>query len=185
MILHTPRLVLREFDPQDWIATHAYQQDPRYLRYYDRDSVTEEQAQAMIYAFILWEWELPRSKTQLAITLGETGELIGNIGVRREAAGDPLADLGFELAPEHWGRGYATEAARAMVDWGFADGLRRIHAHCIADNEASARVLLKAGLRQEARLRDHHWFKGRFWDVLLFGMMRDEWTPPAGTKGEG
>jgi [ribosomal protein S5]-alanine N-acetyltransferase len=177
VILRTERLILREFTAADWPAAHAYQRDPRYLRFYDRDEVTEKQAQAMIYAFILWQAQQPRSKVQLAITLEETGELIGNVGLRRDAPGDPLADTGFELSPEHWSRGYATEAARALVDWGFREwsGLERVHAHCIAENAGSAAVLRKVGMRQEAALRDHHWFKGRFWDVLLFGMLREEW----------
>lgn len=177
MILQTERLILREFTATDWQATFAYQSDPRYLRFYDRESVTELQVQAFVYMFILWQGEQPRSKAQLAITLAETGELIGNIGLRRDVAEDALADLGYELAPEHWGRGYATEAARAMIEWGFGawGGLERIHAHCIAENEASAHVLRKAGLRQEACLRDHQRFKGRYWDVLIFGMLRADW----------
>ncbi|HST58281.1 MAG TPA: GNAT family protein [Longimicrobium sp.] len=188
MILRTPRLVLREFTAEDWAATHAYQQDPRYLRYYDNAEVTERQTQAMIYSFILWQGEQPRIRTQLAITLAGSGELIGNVGLRREEPDAPMADLGYELSPTHWGRGFATEAARAMVNMGFGtwERLYRIHAHCIAENEASARVLTRIGLRHEARLRDHQYFKGRFWDVSLFGLMRDEWTPAAdANRGTG
>jgi [ribosomal protein S5]-alanine N-acetyltransferase len=187
VILRTPRLVLREFTAEDWAVTHAYQQDPRYLRYYDRDTVTERQAKAMVYTFIVWQGEKPRARAQLAITLAGTGELVGNVGLRREEPGAPMADLGYELSPTHWGRGFATEAARAMVDLGFGtwDGLHRIHAHCIADNEASARVLQRVGMREEARLRDHQWFKDRFWDVALFGMMADEWTPASSYRRVG
>jgi len=176
LILHTERLVLREFTADDWAATFAYQTDARYLRFYERETVTERQAQAMVYMFILWQGEKPRSHAQLAITLAQTGELIGNVGVRRETAEEPVADMGFELSPEHWGRGYASEAARAMVDWGFGDwGLERIHAHCVSENTASSRVLERAGLRLEARLRDHQYFKGRFWDLSLYGLLRGEW----------
>lgn len=176
MILRTERLVLREFTAADWPATFAYENDPRYLRFYEREQVTERQCQALIYQFILWQGEQPRSKAQLAITRADTGELVGNVGVRRETAGEPLADMGFELSPEHWGRGYATEAARAMVDWGFGEwGLQRIHAHCVSENAASARVLERVGMRMEARLRDHQWFKDRFWDISLYGLLRAEW----------
>jgi [ribosomal protein S5]-alanine N-acetyltransferase len=181
LILRTERLLIREFMPDDWAPMLAYQRDPRYLRFYDRDEVTERQAQAIVYMFILWQGEIPRSKAQLAITLAGTGELIGNVGLRRDSGDDPTADMGYELNPLHWGRGYATEAARAMIDWGFGawDGLRRVHAHCVAENEASARVLLKAGLRREARMRHHQFFKNRFWDVLLFGMTRGDWKASA------
>ena len=176
MILRTERLVLREFTADDWSAIFAYQNHPGYLRFYERDAVTERQSQALTYQFILWQGEQPRSRAQLAIALAATGQVIGNVGVRREAAEEPVADMGFELSPMHWGRGYATEAARAMVNWGFGEwGLERIHAHCVSDNLASARVLEKAGLTLEARLRDHQFFKGRFWDLSLYGILRAEW----------
>ncbi|HEX5871027.1 MAG TPA: GNAT family protein [Longimicrobium sp.] len=176
MILHTERLVLRELTADDWPAVFAYENDPRYLRFYERDEVTERQCQALVYQFILWQGEQPRSRAQLAITLADTGELIGNVGVRRETAEEPMADMGFELSPDHWGRGYATEAARAMVDWGFGEwGLDRIHAHCVSENTASARVLERLGMRLEARLRHHQHFKGRFWDLSLYGILRSEW----------
>lgn len=176
MILQTERLILREFTAVDWTTVFAYHNDPLYLRYYEHDSVTERQAQAFVYRFITFQGEQPRTRFQLAITLAETGELIGNVGVRREGPGEPLADMGFELSPPHWGRGYATEAARTMVEWAFGDlGVERIHAHCIAENTGSARVLERTGLRQEARLRDHQYFKGRYWDVLIYGILRGEW----------
>jgi ribosomal-protein-alanine N-acetyltransferase len=184
LILHTRRLVLREFTAEDWPAIFAYQNDPRYLRFYERDSVTERQSQALTYYFILWQGEQPRSKVQLAITLAATGQVIGNVGVRRETADEPVADMGFELSPEHWGQGYASEAARAMVDWGFGEwGLERIHAHCVSENAASARVLERAGLREEARLRDHQFFKDRFWDLTLYGILRAEWEASRDTNG--
>jgi [ribosomal protein S5]-alanine N-acetyltransferase len=178
VILRTERLLLHEFAPEDWAATHAYQSDPRYLRFYEREEVTERQAQGMVNAFVLWQLEPVRSRVQLAVTLAATGELIGNVGVRKADPAEPVADHGYEIAPACWGRGYATEASRALLDWGFGVwGLERVHAHCIAENTASAAVLRRVGFRQEACLRDHERFKGRCWDVLLFGLLREEWSP--------
>ena len=83
------------------------------------------------------------------------------------------------LARDAWGRGYATEAARALVAAGFAQlGLRRIVATCDPANAASARVLEKAGLRRAALLPRYEWAKGRWWDALLYEIRRDE-------RGEG
>jgi [ribosomal protein S5]-alanine N-acetyltransferase len=178
VILRTERLVLREFAAEDWVASHAYQSDPRYLRFYEREAVDPDQARAVVRAFIAWQEEPVRTRVQLAVTLAADGRLVGNVGTRRDAPDEPVADLGFELDPAHWGRGYATEAARALVDWGFGVwGLRRMHAHCIAENAGSAAVLRRAGFRPEARLRHHERFKGRYWDVLLFGLLREEWAP--------
>jgi [ribosomal protein S5]-alanine N-acetyltransferase len=178
VILTTARLILREFVPDDWEATHAYQQDPRYLHFYDRGSVSEAQARSFVRAFMLWAEEPARTKVQLAITLAADGRLIGNVGTRRDDTDDSTADLGFELDPRHWGRGYATEAAGAVVEWAFGvRGMRRLHAHCIADNVASAMVLRRLGFREEARLREHEAIRGAFHDVLIFGLLREEWSP--------
>ena len=84
---------------------------------------------------------------------------------------DTETDIGYELGPRLWGQGYVTEAARAMVDFGFRDlRLHRLSSWCIADNAASARVLEKVGFTLEGRLRPNERFKGPRWDTLLYGL---------------
>ena len=193
MQLITRRLILRDLVPEDWPAVLAYQRDPRYLRFYPWTDRTEAEAQEFVGRFLAWQQERPRRRFQLAITLpqdGAAGPLIGNCGLRRKppandpaagiagdiAEGDLAADIGYELAPDYWGQGYATEAARAMVNFGFQElGLQRLESWCIADNTASARVLERLGFRQEGRLRRNEYFKGRYWDTLLYGLLREEW----------
>ena len=176
MILTTERLVLREFRATDWPAMLAYQSDPRYLRYYEWTERTPEDVRAFIQRFLDQQQETPRIKFQLAITLKGSDELIGNCGVRMASAGAREADIGYELAPQYWGQGFATEAARAIVQFGFTQ-LRphRISAWCIAENAGSVRVLEKLGMRQEGRLREKEYFKGRWWDTLLFAVLDYEW----------
>lgn len=174
MELPTRRLLLREFREDDVPAVLAYQSDPRYLRFYVRDERTEADARAMVSRFIGWQRERRRRKVQLAITLD--GVLIGNVGLRRSSARSRVADVGFELDPEHWGNGYTTEAATALLGWGFDQlDLHRAGAHCIAENTASARVLEKLGMRLEGRSREIRYFKNRWWDTLHFGMLEEEW----------
>jgi ribosomal-protein-alanine N-acetyltransferase len=181
MHVSTERLVLREFEPGDWRDLLAWQRDPRYLRFYPWTGRSEEEVREFVQMFIGWRAEKPRRRFQLAITLANNGELIGSCGLRRKPGNEREADIGFELAPERWGNGYATEAARAMVDFGFRElGLHRISSWCIAENLASARVLERLGLRQEGRLRENEHFKGRCWDTLLFGMLEDEWRAAGG-----
>ncbi|HEX2203726.1 MAG TPA: GNAT family protein [Longimicrobium sp.] len=176
MELRTERLLLREFVEDDWRAVLAYQDDPLYLRFNEGDRRGEAEAWLFVQRFVDWQAESPRSKWQLAITLPGTGEVIGNVGVRKPSPEARIAETGYELAPAHWGRGYATEAALALVGWGFAElGLHRVHAHCVAENDASVRVLRKLGMRPEGRLRQHEWMQGRWWDVLLFGVLAEEW----------
>lgn len=174
--LLTPRLRLREFTPDDVPGVLAYQRDPLYLRYYEGDDRTMEQVRDLVGQFVAWQADAPRFRWQMAVEWRETGEMIGNVGLRRMGARSPEADLGYELAPAWWGRGIATEAAEAMLRFGFeTQRLDRIHAHCVLDNEGSARVLEKIGLRREGILREHEQFKGRWWDVQLFGILREEW----------
>lgn len=176
MQLETDRLLLREFQPDDWPAVLAYQSDPRYLRFYPWTGRTPDDVRAFVQMFVEAQQEQPRLKFQLAIVLNGEARPIGNCGIRRKTAGAREADLGYELAPEHWGQGYATEAARAMLAFGFDElKLHRIWAQCLAENRASARVLERLGMRQEGRLRENEWLKGRWRDTLLYGILEGEW----------
>jgi RimJ/RimL family protein N-acetyltransferase len=180
MRIATDRLVLREFITDDWPALLAYQRDPRYLRLYPWTERTVAEVQALVQMFVDQRSEQPRRKFQLAITFPDGGQVIGNCGIRRKPENDWEADIGYELAPEYWGRGYATEAALAIVDFGFRElGLHRVSSWCIADNAASARVLERVGLRPEGRLRENEYFKGRWWDTLLYGLLESEWRTSA------
>ena len=180
MQITTERLILREFESIDWPAVLAYQQDSRYLEFYPWPTRTESDVQKFVQCFLNEQSESPRRRFQLAAILRENGALIGNCGIRRKPDNDWEADIGCEIAPEHWRRGYATEAAKSMIDHGFGGmGLHRISSWCIADNRASARVLEKVGLREEGRLCENEFFKRRWWDTLVFGLLKDEWPNPS------
>ncbi|TMD62463.1 MAG: GNAT family N-acetyltransferase [Chloroflexi bacterium] len=156
MILATKRLVLREFEEEDWSAVLAYQSDPLYLRYYHWTHRSEQEVREFVQMFIALPNEEPRTKFQLAITLASDGRLIGNCGIRMKTPGAREADIGYELDPHFWGSGYATEAASELLAFGFRDlVLHRIWAWCIAENIASARVLEKIGMRREGHLREN------------------------------
>ena len=181
MKLATARLVLREYEESDWPAVLAYQSNPLYLRYYEWTERTPEAAREFVGMFLAQQQESPRVKYQLAVELTATGQLIGNCGIRMRSPDAHEADLGYELDPQHWGQGYATEAARAIVELGFERfGLHRIRSWCVADNVGSARVLEKLGMRPEGRLRENEYFKGRWWDTLLHAILEGEWR--AGTS---
>ena len=182
MRITTDRLTIREYSPDDVPAVLAYQRDPRYLQYYAWPDRSQDDVKAFLKTFIDWQEEEPRHRFQLAITLTETGELIGGCGVRRIPDNDWEAEIGYELTHEQWGNGYATEASRALLAFGFQKlGLHRISAGCVADNAASVAVLERLGMTLEARLREHTRFKDRWWDALLYGLLEDEWRANAAT----
>lgn len=172
----TERLRLREFASDDWPDVLAYQKDPRYLRFYPWSHRTPSDAQAFVAMFLDQQREQPRRRFQLVIARRQDDRLIGNCGIRRKPDNDWEADIGYELAHDCWGLGYATEAAGAMVDFGFRElGLHRISSWCIAENTASARVLERLGFRQEGRQRQNEHFKGEWWDTLLYAILSEEW----------
>lgn len=176
MILQTGRLILREFVAEDWPAVMAYQSDPQYLRYYEWVERTEEEVQAFVQRFLDWQVEKPRLKYQFAITLPGEARPIGNCGVRLGEVGAQIGELGYEIAPRHWGRGYATEAAGAIMRFGFEElGLHRIWGQTVAENVASQQVMKKLGMRAEGCLREAQWYKGRWWDTVIYGILDTEW----------
>lgn len=176
MIITTNRLLLREFEEGDWQAVLTYQSDPMYLRYNPWTYRTEEDVREFVQVFVAWQEEQPRRKFQFAITLKAEEQLIGNCGIRIKRPEAQEADIGYELDSRYWGHGYATEAAQAILTFGFRElRLHRIWAHCIAENVASARVLEKIGMRQEGHLRENEWMKDRWWDTLVYGILDREW----------
>ena len=176
MFLTTDRLVLREYVEEDWSAVLAYQRKPAYLHYYEWTDRSAQDVRDFVNMFLGQQQANPRTKFQLAITLNSTGQLIGSCGIRMKSAASHEADIGLELDPQYWGQGYATEAAQAIVKFGFADlRLHRIYSWSIADNQGASRVLEKLGLKLEGRLRENEYFKGRWWDTLMYAILDREW----------
>jgi RimJ/RimL family protein N-acetyltransferase len=174
--LETKRLVLRALDHGDAPAVAARAGDKRVARYLISVPSPYPIALAMrwITARVAW-WRQGRGIT-LAIARRETpADLIGSVSLRRYLR-DRRAELGYWLGADTWGNGFATEAAGAMVDFGFGElGLERIYAQVLDGNDASCRVLDKLGMSNEG-VRRRHIRKGkRLCDVVMFGMLRDEW----------
>ena len=108
---------------------------------------------------------------RLGIVLRESDTLCGGVGLRIESD-HRRAELGYWIGVPYWGDGYATEASRALVDYGFGTlGLHRIFASHFANNPASARVLRKIGMRHEGSLRAHVLKWGEFLNLEMYGMV--------------
>jgi len=179
----TEHLTLREYTPDDVPAVLAYRRTPEYLHYYPWTDRTEAGVRKFLQMFFDWRDEEPRRKFQFAITISESWQLIGSVGVRRKPGNEWEADIGYELAAEHWGKGYATEAAHAMVDFGFRElKVHRVSAGCVAENTASVRVLERLGLRLEGQLRESTYFKDRWWDARLYAILEEGWRSNAQTS---
>jgi RimJ/RimL family protein N-acetyltransferase len=176
MRIDTERLILRDFREGDWRSVHAYWTDPRYQRYNPEVEDVERAVRELVGWFVQQQDEQPRRKFQLALIDRTDGRLIGNCGIRVNDHELREANIGYELNPDAWGRGYATEAARAILAFGFDRlKLHRVWAECVADNAGSIRVLEKLGMRREARFREHKWYRDRWWDTLIYAILDEEW----------
>ena len=114
-------------------------------------------------------------KLWLAITLRKDGRQIGGIGLRVDQQ-HQHAELGYWLGVAYWGQGYATEAAREVLRYGFEDlRLHRIFASHFKHNPASGRILRKLGMHHEGCQREHLRKWDRFVDSELYGILRQEW----------
>ena len=109
-----------------------------------------------------------------AIVLAE--ELPRHPGLHpRHAGAHGRARLGYRLGTAYWNQGYCTEAVRAMLDYGFTRlSFHRIYAPHFHNNPASGRVLRKVGMTYEGRMREHYIRFGRFVDVEIYGILREE-----------
>jgi ribosomal-protein-alanine N-acetyltransferase len=175
--LATPRLVLRELRLTDAASVAAGAGDRRVAQHLIQVPSPYPIALARRWVIhrIGW-WELGRGVT-FAITLADEPDmLLGTVSLRHYAR-DRRAELGYWLAAPAWGHGFATEAARAAVDFGFRDlGLARVYAQVIADNRASLGVLDKLGMVNEGVKRQHVSKARRLHDVAIYGLLRDEWS---------
>lgn len=175
--LETDRLVLRELRIEDAPAIAERAGDRRVARYLLAVPTPYPVALARrwIATRIAW-WRAGRGLTLAIARRDAPGALIGSASLRRHAR-DRRAELGYWLGADAWGHGFATEAAAALVELGFAElGLERVYAQVIAGNAASCRVLEKLGMVYEGVRRSHVRKGRRLHDLLLFGQLRDEWT---------
>jgi RimJ/RimL family protein N-acetyltransferase len=115
----------------------------------------------------------------LAVTLKPSGALVGAIGLRISRE-HQHAEIGYWIGLPYWNRGYCTEAAQAVLQYGFeALALQRIFAHHLTRNPASGRVMRKLGMTHEGRLRKHVKKWDAFEDMEAWGILQSEWNPQA------
>lgn len=89
------------------------------------------------------------------------------------------AEIGYVISTKNWGKGYGTEVANAVISFGFEQmELERIQARCFIDNIASQRVMEKVGMTYEGTLRKAMFVKGKFQDIKIYSILREEFEHP-------
>jgi RimJ/RimL family protein N-acetyltransferase len=175
--LVTDRLTIRRFEASDAPAFAAYRSVPEVARYQSWDTpYGEDQAQRFIAALATSHPDTPGEWFQFAVTETASGRLLGDLAAHTEL--DPrLARIGFTLAPDAQGRGFATEAVTALLDHLFRmRDKHRVAADGDARNLASVALLERVGMRREAHHLRSVWSKGEWTDEYVYALLRHEWT---------
>ena len=171
--LETERLVIRRFKEEDWKDLYEYLSDEEVVRYepYQAFSIEASQNEAKSRA---------ENPAFLAVCLKENNKLIGNIYFAKQEF--KTWEIGYVFNRSYQGRGYATEAANAVIAYGFnTRGARRIVAMCNPLNTASWRLLERLGMRREGHLKQNIYFKkdeegNPIWsDTYEYAILKDEY----------
>ncbi len=175
--LRTARLLLRSFELTDVDDVWAYASDPEVARYRPLpDPYTRSDAAEFVDRQMRTDWS---TNPEFAVVYGR--RVIGGISLHVNHEHE-TAELGYLLGKRWWGRGVATEAARAVVGWGFRSfKLHKVYARAHVDNKPSWRVMEKLGMTREGVLRGHWKMREEHVDLVYYGVLRDEWTLQAGS----
>ena len=175
MELATPRLILREFRQSDFDAVREYDCDPEVLRYERDYTPTESQTQAMLDRVLQDIVQTPRTHYRFAITLRPEDVNRGRISLTLNNASIREYEIGWTLHRRYWGQGYATEAAREVMDFAFIMlKAHRVVAFCHAENRPSARVMEKLGMQREGCIRETVWLNDAWHDELVYSILEQE-----------
>lgn len=172
--LHTPRLTLRPVRMSDAGDLYEYSSDPQVAQHVLWDAHTSIHQTRGYIRYLLRQYRSAAPST-FVIALRSTGKVVGTIGFMWLQTENRSAEVGYSLSRAYWNQGLMTEALREVLRFGFDKlNLNRIEAQHESDNPASGRVMLKAGMRREGTLRQRIYNKGRYTDVELYAVLRQD-----------
>jgi|SRR5579885_479751 len=178
MQIMTARLLIRDEMHDDLDAFYEIDSDPEVVRYVSYGPWTREECQRDLAFHIEEQHASPRTSYYLAMILRKEERLIGGCSLVIVSRRHREGELGYGLNRNYWGYGYATEAAQALLAFGFTTlQLHRIFATCHPENKGSERVMQKIGMRKEGHLRENKWGKGAWRDSLLYAIIESDWKP--------
>ncbi|MBL7955631.1 MAG: GNAT family N-acetyltransferase [Flavobacteriales bacterium] len=169
--LHTDRLVLRELVKEDALALHRMRSDERVMRHIPRDLEQAVEESERLIATIA-EGRAANNSLTWGITMKDGGGLVGTIGYYRLQLEHHRGEIGYLLHPDHWGKGFASEAMAAALDHGFqAFRFHSIEAVTDPENHASNKLLERSGFTLEAHFRENYLRNGKFLDSLVWSKL--------------
>lgn len=173
--IETKRLILREFVSSDFEAVHSYASDPNVSKYLPWGPNDESDTYNFLEKIIEYQQENPRYDYEIAVVLKGYDELIGACSIHISDFKNKEGWIGYCYNKQYWGNGYASEASKAIIKFGFNNlNLHRIFATCSPYNIGSAKVLEKIGMKKEGHLREHKWVKRAWRDSFLYSVLEHE-----------
>jgi len=175
--IETARLRLRPFTMDDLDGLTAIQSRPEVARFLYWEPRSREEVEPALAKFIaVAEIEGDDESISLAVERREDGALLGYVSIWLRSRLHRQVEIGFVFHPDAQGRGYAGEAARELLVLAFERlGAHRVFGRTDARNEASAALMRRLGMREEAHLREAEIFKGEWGDELVFAILEEEW----------
>ncbi|MEU0880705.1 GNAT family N-acetyltransferase [Lentzea sp. NPDC005914] len=175
--IKTARLVLRPFEPHDLDDLHAYRSQPEVHRYLYSEAQDREQTRELIAErMACTELSDEGQKLWLAVYWPEQGRVVGDVVLKWLSKVNRQGEIGYGFNPEFQGKGLATEAAEALLEFGFGHlNLHRIIAQCDPRDEPSWRLMERLGMRREAHFRHNEIFKGEWGDLYVYAMLAQEY----------
>ena len=163
--------------PEDLAGVHSIQSREDVARWLYWEPRTEAEVRESLAAHIA---RPPEAGVWFAVDLRATGEFVGQVNLAIAPEQPRQGEVGFVFHPDHQGHGYATEAARALVAYGFEHyDLHRVYGRLEPRNTASARVLEKLGMRREGLLLENEWVKGEWQSEAIYALLAREWAAAA------
>lgn len=173
--LETQRLILRRIVMRDAKDIFAYSQDPEVARHV-LWSAQKDMSEARDYCRFMMKRYRCDQPSSWGIIEKKTNRLVGTIGYMDYNEDNASVEVGYSLAHWLWNGGYMTEALRRVIVYTFeAMDVNRIEAQHELSNPASGRVMEKCGMRKEGELRQRLYNKGRFVDVALYAILKEDY----------
>ncbi|SOC15067.1 ribosomal-protein-alanine N-acetyltransferase [Ureibacillus xyleni] len=172
--LYTERLHLRKLSISDSTNLFNIWSDPDVTKYMNIDNFHNENQAIEIITYLN---ELAEEEKAIRYTIIElsSGEIIGSCGFNSLDFDNEKAEIGYDLAKTHWGKGYAPEAITALLDYAFNTlELNRIEAKVEPQNINSIKVLEKLHFTFEGTLRQSEKSKGRFIDLNMYSKLKTD-----------
>lgn len=173
-VLETERLNLREITKEDAEGIFACFSNEAVTRYYGEETLQKiEQAEKFV-DFFSKNYKAKRG-IRWGIEIKGTKGIIGTIGFNAWSPKHKRAEIGYEIHPDFWRRGYISEALSKVLSFGFEEwDLKRIGAVVFMENEASSILLTKLGFKKEGVLRDYMYQNGTSHDTYVYSLLKNE-----------